>query len=216
MNRIRLSIISIFAALAVTAIATTTASAASFSVTGAPSALLLETVIVTEAAVLTADGQPEIECTKISVRNGHFENGSNTATIAGIKFWGCKDNSSPAKCEINTIETKPITVTLVAGTQAHFTKEVFNPTTGTEFTSFKLKNKGLESCSPTGNLKMTGKATSLEENNSNQQTTHTLGFNITTKTGELFWAERAASLKLRGILTLKSGLKWSLDRKSTR
>src|ERR1035438_57642 len=104
MNRIRLLMISILAALAVTAIATTTASAASFSVEGGGSALLLETVIVTTPSVLEANGQPQIECTKISVKGGHFENGSSTATIAGIKFWGCKDNSSSAKCEINTIE----------------------------------------------------------------------------------------------------------------
>src|ERR1035438_2938765 len=210
MNRIRLLMISILAALAITAIATTTASAASFSVTGAASALLLETVIVTNNSVLTAEGQPEIECTKISVKGGHFENGSSTATIAGIKFWGCKDNSNPTKCEINTIETKPITVTLVAGTQAHFTKEEFKPTTGTEFTNFKLKNKGEASCGIIASLVVNGKATSNEENNSNQQTTHTLGFNITTKTGELFYAEKPASLKGNGVLTLTSGLKWSL------
>jgi hypothetical protein len=210
MNRIRLSIISILAALAVTAIATTTASAASFSVAGAASALLLETVIVTENAVLTSEGQPEIECTKITVRNGHFENGSSTATIAGIKFWGCKDNSSPTKCEINTIETKPLTATLVAGATKPNSKDEIKPTTGTEFTSFKLKNKEPESCGTTGNMKMTGKATSLEENNSNQQTTHRLGFNIRTSASELFLGEHSASLKLRGILTLTSGLPWSL------
>ena len=212
MNRIRLLMIGILAALAlaVTAIATTTASAASFSVTGAASALLLETVIVTTNSVLEASGQPTIECTRISVRGGHFENGSNKATIAGIKFWGCKDNSSSAKCEINTIETKPITVTLVAGTTKPNSKEEFTPTTGTEFTSFKLKNKEPESCGTTGNLKVTGKATSSEENNSNQQTTHTLGFNIPTSANELFYAEKSASLKGKGILTLISGLSWSL------
>jgi hypothetical protein len=210
MNRIRLLIISILAALAITAIATTTASAASFSVEPGASALLLETVVVTENSVLTAEGQQTIECSKISVRNGHFENGSSTATIAGIKFWGCKDNSSSTKCEVNTIETKPLTVTLVAGSQAHFTKEEFKPTTGTEFTSFKLKNKESESCGNVANLKVTGKATSLEENNANQQTTHTLGFNITTAANELSYAEKAASLKGKGILTLTSGRKWSL------
>src|ERR1035438_6053731 len=202
--------ISILAALAITAIATTTASAASFSVEGGGSALLLETVIVIEPPVLTANGQPEIQCTKISVKGGHFENGSSTATIAGIKFWGCKDNSSPAKCEVGTIETKPLTVSLVAGSQTHFTKEEFKPTTGTEFTSFKLKNNGTESCSPTGSLKVSGKATSLEEDNHNQQTTHTLGFNIATKAGELFFAEKPASLQGKGILTLIGLKNWSL------
>ena len=209
MNKIRLLMISILAVLAVTAIATTTASAASFSVTGAQSALLLETIIVTEPSVLTASGQPEIECTKLRVRNGHFENGSNTATVAAIKFYGCKDNSSPEKCEVTTIETKPLTVTLIAGSKTHFTTEQFNPTIGTEFTSFKLKNRGEASCGLTGNRVMTGKATSLEENNSTQQTTHTLGFDITTKS-ELFWGGTAAVFRGKGILTLTSGLKWSL------
>ena len=210
MKQVRLLMISILAALAITAIATTTASAASFSVETGASALLLETVVVTENSVLTASGQPEIECSKISVRGGHFENGSSTATIAAIKFFGCIDNSSPTKCVVTTIETKPITVTLVAGTQAHFTKEEFKPTSGTEFTSFKLINKGEISCGTTGNLNVNGKATSLEENNSNQQTTHILGFNIPSSAKELFYATKEASLKGKGVLTLTSGLKWSL------
>src|ERR1035438_119309 len=90
MKQIRLLMISILAALAITAIATTTASAASFSVETGASALLLETVVVTENSVLTASGQPEIECSKISVRGGHFENGSSTAT--------------PAVCQLDEME----------------------------------------------------------------------------------------------------------------
>jgi hypothetical protein len=194
--------------MTVSAVAVTSASAASYSAAGVAAGAKVKInngVTTVSNTVLSATGQPTIECSKVEAVGGEFENGTNKGAVTSLRFFGCIDVSS-SKCLVSTIETKPGNIILTGTATAHVTQEVFTPKTGEEFTSFKLKNKGEESCGTTGSLVVKGPESSRPENNSNQATTHNLGFNGTGLT----YAGKPAHFSGVGTISIEGGKAFSL------
>jgi hypothetical protein len=168
-----------------------------------------ETTSVVKALRLGAEGEPEIECTKLS-NDGELQNESAKIKVNHLKFSGCIDISSPTKCEVSTIETKPLLGTLSDGTKSPETKIQIQPVTGEEITSFKLKNKGESSCTTTGALVMRGKITTESANNSSPSPTHRVAINVTSASKELTLAEKPVSASVVIVLETKTRELWSL------
>jgi len=216
MSRIRLLILSILAVLAVSAVAAAGASAASFSAGGVAAGgeiPIAPAVVVTEAPVLKATGAATITCTSITVVGGVATAGTPQAKIKALQFGKCVDSTEPTKCEVpGTIETKPLTVSLEASGTEHATIEKFQPAAGTEFTSFKIGNKGSETCETgAGKPKVVGTAKSVAEKNNTLTTRHPLSVNVTEASGELKYAEKPATLVGKGeILVTTSAKTFSL------
>ena len=185
MSRAWLLVSSMLAVLAVSAVVAgpslAASASASFELGGRSTDELAEQTTMSEPLVMEAEGQPTIECSKVQIKHGEVTNGSSSIAIGGFRFANCIDKSSETKCVVSTIETKAITDTLESeGKQIEGdTQEDFKPTAGTEFASFKLKNKGEASCGTTASISIGGDLVSKIEDNEKNEDTHKLNFNDT-------------------------------------
>lgn len=200
----KIMLVSVIAILAMAISASAALAAPKFEVKGGGTDLLSSVNPAKEAFVLKASGQPTIECTKTALTKGEITSGSATGSVEHIVFSGCVDVSNAAECEVGTggvIETVPVTATLEDGATSPNTKVKFKPTSGSEFAKFTLKNISGKSCPTKVTLKVTGTATSLEQNNSTFAGTKELSFNVTEASKTLEYAEKFASFKGKTVLT---------------
>jgi hypothetical protein len=191
-------VISMLIVPAICAVAAASASAASFDLGSGSTAEFAQEPTVTENLVLSAKGEPEIECSKVQLEHGIVTNGSPTVKIESIHFDGCTDESESA-CKVGTVETKPIKDTLEETTGKGDTIEKFTPSTGKEFANFKLTG---ESCKTTEELKLDGDFVSRKEDNEESEDTHKVGFSVTSESDELEYGDQLV------FAAFRVGLNW--------
>jgi hypothetical protein len=115
MQKLRLLVVLSLPILVLGAVGTTSAPAAEYSTSSAPansSVPVAEVVPVTKSFKMTATGISVIVCSKVQLVGASAVNDTNKATMTSVRFSSCENETEPTKCAINTIETKPIAVTL--------------------------------------------------------------------------------------------------------
>jgi len=209
MSKAKIIIATFIAALALSAVASASASAAGWMVNGAEitkAEALATTAKVTKNGELTASGVT-IEC------NGSTLDGTtpqiedtNKGSAGSLIFLGCKSitaNCSISKTEIGTV---PIIVEATlegaTGVSASFT-----PKTGTIFTT--IKYEGAE-CALLGVKPVTGKAKVTDSKGKEESVTQEIVANVTEASKELKVGSSGASLKGAAQLKLANSEPWSL------
>jgi hypothetical protein len=206
MQKLRLFVVVLLPILAVCAVAASNATAAKYTATGVPanSVVPIAEEVPTTGFTLSATGAATITCTKVKALGASATNDTNKAKAAALRFTSCKDETEPKTCSVNTIETKPISITL-EDTVGGKTVEVFRPETGTEFVKIILKNNGPESCENVVNLTVRGLVVTSPENNTKLSTRQPLTANVTEASKLLIYANLSASFVGAGELLLASG-----------
>jgi hypothetical protein len=198
--------------LAFSALPPSSTVAAEYSVTGVPansSVPIAPTAPVTSRFKVELTAGLTLSCGHLNILFGVIINFSKRGKAQVLNFSSCEDLTEPTKCALNTIETKPISITL-EDTVGGKTIEVFKPESGTEFTKILLKNKTGQSCENEANLSVRGLFVTEPENNSSVTTRHPFSVAITAASKLLIVAENAASFEGAGELLLQSGGTFSL------
>jgi hypothetical protein len=205
MSRLTIFVTTVWIVTMAAAFACASAVAAPFELeAGVKTATLKAQPKALEAFVLSATGQPKIECSEISFKRGELQAGSETAVAESFRLEKCIDLTEPTKCEVPTIASDPITARLET-VEGKKTRERFKPQTGTELAVFKLKNKGTETCEAgVANRVLKGTMTTSTQDNTTLAFSHPLPFEILESSGELKYAEKTATFKGEGVLEAES------------
>jgi hypothetical protein len=208
MSKVKIIVSAFIAVLAVGAVASASASAATagWMVNGtllSGSAALATSAPSDETAALNGGGL-NIECkgpldgTKPEIKS------SNTGSAQALTFTECTTGNE--NCSVPTsIGTVPVLAeATLEGALAVPVK--FKPETGTIFATIKFSG---EKCSVAGIKPVTGKVTASGPTGQDERTTQELAVNVTVASAELFIASSAASLKGAALLKLQSGQGWS-------
>jgi len=152
MRKTRIVLLSLFAVMAISAVASASASAlpAVWFVNGAElaagktEALAETTEVLKGYDLLFHKSEIEILCSSIDLVGGLIT-GPKTGDVALIDFLGCVVDK-PTKCKLTNgeINVKPVLFELEGESNA--AKIDFKPETGTAFAEFELANNGAESC----------------------------------------------------------------------
>jgi hypothetical protein len=207
-----LIVVGLLPALAISALAVSSATAAEFGTSSQPpnsSVPIAETVPVTQAFKLAASGIATIACSKVAAIGASVTNDTNKAKATALRFSSCTDETEPINCALNTVETKPLNITL-EDTISGKTVENFKPETGTEITKIVLKNKTGQTCESTANLTVRGLFVTQPENNFSQTTRHPISVVIAEASKLIVYSEKSASFEGTGELLLKNGASFAL------
>jgi hypothetical protein len=208
MSRIRLSLLSLVAVFAISAIASASASAIEFEFAGSG---VLENAVGVGAAgfELKAAGLPTINCTVVELETGAIVNGTAKNSANAIEFKNCTDTSDPTECAVPNIKTKPVKSTLEGVAPAATDK--FEPASGTEFVAVKINSISPFTCLAAGLDKVTGTATASAPNSENAEPEHTITFDVDNT--ELKFAAKNAEFDGEATLELadETDRVWSAD-----
>jgi hypothetical protein len=217
MSKVKVIIAALFAVLALGALISSSASAATAGwlvngtlLTGEQTAKLATTAAVDQNALLKFK-ELEIECkgTTLDATEPQIESLKNKAAVASLKFLGCSAVSGG--CEL---EGQPVTIgTTPLGAEATLEGALglaaaLKPKSGTIFATFKFASGG--TCSVAGEkLPVTGEAPAAAPTGQDERTLQLLSLNVTQASGKLKIGPAAGSLVGSALLKLASSLPWS-------
>jgi len=218
MSKAKLMVAAFFAVLALGALASSTASAATVGwlvngtlLTGTQTAAIATTAFVDEKGILAfGEGEGEVKITCSSSTLGGVSpqiEATNKGSASSLIFEGC-ESTSTGECKLvsgKSIGTLPITTEVTLdGPLA--VQGVFKPKSGTTFATIKLEGTN---CAESGKVGIKGTAPWLAPTGQDERTLQLLSVNITKEQNVLQVGSLAASLKGSILLALVSLKGWS-------